>query len=151
MKPNTRLATVSRRRDTVRRHWPMLAAISVGGALGALARYGINSALPTAPGAFPWATFLINVLGCGLIGVLMVLITEVWVAHRLLRPFLGVGVLGGFTTFSTYAAETRALLRPDTILLAAGYLAGTLLAALLAVMLGIAATRAAFRHSGSIT
>ncbi|MFE3784921.1 fluoride efflux transporter FluC [Amycolatopsis sp. NPDC059090] len=74
-------------------------------------------------------------------GVLMVLVTETWSAHRLVRPFLGVGILGGFTTFSTYAVEARNLLQPDTVPLAFGYLGGTLAAALLAVLLGHAITR----------
>jgi fluoride exporter len=73
------------------------------------------------------------VVGCGLIGVLMVLSTEVLPAHRLLRPFLGVGVLGGFTTFSTYAVEFRGLLQPGSVPLAFAYLAGTVICALLAV------------------
>jgi len=64
------------------------------------------------PGHFPVDTFVINVLGCFLIGALMVLITEVWSAHRLLRPLLGVGLLGGFTTFYTYTRELRGVLRP---------------------------------------
>src|SRR5207244_13495326 len=109
--------------------------------LGARARYGISRLLPTPPGHFPWATFLVNVTGCALIGVLMVLVSEVWPAHRLLRPFLGVGVLGGFTTFSTYAVEIRDLLRPGTAGVAFGYLAGTVAGALLAVLIGIWATR----------
>ncbi|WP_200862919.1 fluoride efflux transporter CrcB [Amycolatopsis orientalis] len=115
--------------------------IALGGGLGALARYGLAQALPAAPGGFPWATFWTNVAGCFLIGVLMVLVTEAWSAHRLVRPFLGVGVLGGFTTFSTYAVEARNLLRPDTVPLAFAYLGGTLAAALLAVLLGHAITR----------
>nr|WP_199841194.1 fluoride efflux transporter CrcB [Amycolatopsis sp. AA4] len=115
--------------------------IALGGGLGALARYGLAQALPAAPGGFPWATFWTNVAGCFLIGVLMVLVTEAWSAHRLVRPFLGVGILGGFTTFSTYAVEARNLLRPDTVPLAFGYLGGTLVAALLAVLLGHAITR----------
>lgn len=119
----------------------MVAVISVGGGLGALARYGISRALPTAPGGFPWSTFLTNALGCLLIGMLMVLITEVWAAHRLLRPFLGVGVLGGFTTFSTYAVEFHLLARPGSLVTAFGYLAATVLTALFAVILGVVFTR----------
>ncbi|HEU5471383.1 MAG TPA: fluoride efflux transporter CrcB [Actinophytocola sp.] len=119
----------------------VLAVISAGGALGALARYGVGLAVPTVPGRFPLGTFLVNVTGCLLIGVLMVLITELRRAHRLVRPFLGVGVLGGFTTFSTYAEEVRGLLRPESIGTGLGYLAGTVLAALAAVWAGSGVTR----------
>lgn len=118
-------------------------AVGLGGGLGALARYGLALLLLTPPGRFPWSTFVTNTLGCLLIGVLVVLITEVWTAHRLVRPFLGVGVLGGFTTFSTYAVEVRALLHPGSVVLAFTYLAGTFLAAMLAVLIGVWATRAA--------
>jgi CrcB protein len=72
-----------------------------------------------------------------------VLITEVWSAHRLVRPFLGVGFLGGFTTFSTYTVEIHGLLRPGTVAVAFGYLAATLLGALLAVIAGVWITRKA--------
>ncbi|HEX3789029.1 MAG TPA: fluoride efflux transporter CrcB [Pseudonocardiaceae bacterium] len=119
----------------------VLGVIALGGGFGALARYGVGRLLPTEPDRFPWGTFAINLLGCALIGVLMVLITEVWSTHPLVRPFLGVGVLGGFTTFSTYANEVRGLLRPGEVLLAFGYLAGTLVGALLAVSVGVWLTR----------
>src|SRR5690348_233451 len=85
----------AQRHELVRGQGPVLVAIAIGGGLGALARYGLSQLLPTRPGEFPWATFFTNVLGCLLIGVLMVLITERWTVHRLVRPFLGVGVLGG--------------------------------------------------------
>lgn len=120
----------------------VLAVISIGGALGALARYGVALALPTPPGGFPWSTFIINVTGCALIGVLMVLVTDVFTGRPLLRPFIGVGVLGGYTTFSTYANEIRALLRPGSLPIAFAYLAGTLVCALLAVLVGMVAARA---------
>jgi CrcB protein len=120
--------------DQVRSELPVVAAVSLGGGFGALARYGIGLLVPSVPGRFPWGTFGINVLGCLLIGMLMVLATEVIRAHRLLRPFLGVGVLGGFTTFSTYSVETLQLLPSPTAFV---YLAGTLLAAVLAAMTGV--------------
>ena len=128
-------------------HGAVLVVIALGGGSGALARYGITLGMPPAPGQFPWATFVVNLLGCFLIGVLMVLITEVWSAHRLLRPFLGVGVLGGFTTFSTYAVEFRELLQPGSVLTGFSYLGGTVLGALVAVLLGTAAARWATRRS----
>ena len=129
-----------RRRARVR--GPVLAVVAIGGGLGAVARYGLTVLLPTPQRGFPWATFLVNVLGCLLIGVVMVLVTEVYAAHRLVRPFLGVGVLGGFTTFSTYALEIHSLLRPGTVGIAFAYLATTFVAAMLAVLAGTWVTRA---------
>ncbi|SLH84201.1 camphor resistance protein CrcB [Mycobacteroides abscessus subsp. abscessus] len=95
----------------------VLLAISLGGGLGALLRYLISTWWPTPPGHVPWATFVVNVTGCFAIGVLMVLVTEAWVTHRLLRPFAGA------------------------VLEALGYLAGTVLAALAGVVLGTGAAR----------
>src|SRR6201992_4401295 len=80
---------------------PALAVISAGGALGALARYGLATAWPHPATGFPWATWTINVSGSFLIGVLMVLIERRFAGRRLIRPFFGVGILGGYTTFST--------------------------------------------------
>lgn len=119
----------------------LLVAVSVGGGLGALARYGLSVLVPAGQGGFPLATFGTNVSGCLAIGVLMVVVTE-RKAHRLARPFLGVGVLGGFTTFSAYAVETDALLRTGHAGVALGYVAATLAGALLAVLAGTVATRA---------
>ena len=119
----------------------MLAVISLGGMVGALARYGIGYAFPASPTGFPWATFGINVAGCLLIGVLMVLVTDVWGGRKLIRPFLGVGVLGGFTTFSTYVVDIQRLVNSGAAGTALGYLAGTVLAAMAAVYAGITATR----------
>ncbi|MFF0494123.1 fluoride efflux transporter FluC [Nocardia sp. NPDC004068] len=139
-------------RESARERGVLMGVIAIGGSLGALGRYGLAQLWPTTPGGFPWATFATNVTGCFLLGVLMVLITDVWSAHRLLRPFLGVGVLGGFTTFSTYANETRNLLQPNSIGVAFGYLAGTLICALLATLLAVRITRAAcLRGDGKAT
>jgi CrcB protein len=125
---------------------PVLASIAVGGAIGALGRYGLAVAWPHASGHFPWATFVTNVSGCLLIGILMVLITEVWSAHRLVRPFMGVGVLGGFTTFSTYTGDIQQLVSGGAARTGLLYLVATILAALAAVHFGISVTRLAFRR-----
>ena len=135
--PDVDVHVPAQRRELARTHGGVLAVIALGGGLGALARYGLSVWLPTTPAHFPWGTFVINVVGCFLIGVLMVR----WGQRPLLRPFLGVGILGGFTTFSTYAAETRALLTPGEVPLAMAYLFGTLAAAMLAVLTGVALTR----------
>ncbi|MFD4239737.1 CrcB family protein [Streptomyces sp. NPDC058542] len=119
----------------------VLAAVAAGGALGALARYGALVLWPGAAG-FPWTVFAVNVSGCALIGVLMVLTVERGrVTHPLVRPFLGVGVLGGFTTFSTYAAGVSDLLVRQEALTALAYAAATAVAALGAVWAAAAGTR----------
>jgi CrcB protein len=128
----------------------VLGVIALGGGIGALARYGVSLLLPTVSGRFPWGTFTVNVVGCALIGVLMVLVTDVFTGRPLLRPFVGVGILGGFTTFSTYANEVRGLLRPGALPVAAAYLAGTLACALLAVVAGMAATHAVVKRTASV-
>ncbi|MFD8805453.1 fluoride efflux transporter CrcB [Streptomyces sp. NPDC059597] len=120
---------------------PVVAVVSVGGAIGATARYAGSLLWPTAAGGFPWTTFLINVTGCAVIGVFLVLVSEVWTAHRLLRPFFGTGVLGGYTTFSTYAVEIERLVDAGEARTALLYLAATLFAALGAVALAVTATR----------
>jgi CrcB protein len=120
---------------------PVLAAISAGGMLGAAARYGLGVAWPHAPTGFPWATLIINVTGCLLIGVLMVIVTDVVPHRRLLRPFLGVGVLGGYTTFSTYVVDIQRAASAGRAGLGLLYLGGTLVAALLAVWAGAGVTR----------
>ena len=129
----------------------MLGAVSAGGVVGAVARYGIGVAFPSGPAGFPWATFGVNVSGCLLIGVLMVLVAEVWPSRRLLRPFLGSGLLGGYTTFSTYAVDIQHLLAAGAARTALAYLAGTLFAALAAVYAGAAATRAAVDRLRPVT
>ncbi|HEX4816804.1 MAG TPA: CrcB family protein [Nonomuraea sp.] len=122
------------------RAWPVLVAVSAGGVAGALARYQLAVVLPHPPGGFPWSTFVANASGCLLIGVLMVLVGEVWTGRRLLRPFWGVGVLGGYTTFSTYVIDIHQAMRAGAAAVALAYLAATLVAALAAVWAGTAMT-----------
>ncbi|WP_052852498.1 fluoride efflux transporter CrcB [Streptomyces avicenniae] len=119
----------------------VLAAIALGGALGACARYGAGLLWPVAQDAFPWTTFAVNVTGCAAMGVLMVLVTERFTAHRLVRPFLGTGVLGGYTTFSTYATDARHLLTGGHVPTAILYLTATVACAVAAVTLAARLTR----------
>ena len=119
----------------------VLAAIAVGGIVGAEARYGLGVAVPHEPGQWPWATLIVNVSGCVLIGVLMVVLLELTHPHPLMRPLLGVGVLGGYTTFSTYTVDTLALLQNGHLVAAAGYFLLTPILALAAVSLGTTLTR----------
>ncbi|MDT0446845.1 MULTISPECIES: fluoride efflux transporter CrcB [unclassified Streptomyces] len=129
------------RRGPGRPPWPVLAAVALGGGLGAAGRYGAGRLWPVPPHGFPWTTFGVNALGCALIGVLMVVVTEARTAHPLVRPFLGTGVLGGFTTFSTYALDVERLMSDGHPRPALAYLILTPAAALTAVWLAAAATR----------
>ena len=132
-----------RRFEVLRSRWDVLLVISAGGALGSLARWGVGELLPWSGNGFPWATFVENISGGLALGMLMVFLLEVWPPHRYLRPFLGVGLLGGYTTFSTYMLESRVLLVGDQATTAFAYLAGSLVAGLGAVWLGITAARTA--------
>jgi CrcB protein len=132
-----------RRARLRRRHrqWDVVSVIAVGGALGATVRQLVSAALPDVSQGFPFGTFVVNLSGCLLIGLLMVSIVEVRRPHRLIRPFLGVGVLGGYTTFSTYAVETQRLIQAGDPRVAFAYFGGTVVGALLAVHVGVLLAR----------
>ena len=120
----------------------VLAVIAVGGVLGSEARYALAAWHPAAADQWPVTVFWINVAGSFLLGALMVLLTELTSPHRLMRPFLGVGVLGGFTTFSTAMVDVHRLFLAGRPALGFAYLLGTAVVALVAVTLGAVATRA---------
>lgn len=107
-------------------------AVAVGGAVGALARAGLSALVPHDDG-FPWTTFALNVSGSLLLALLVTLAAVR--THPVLVAGLGPGLLGGFTTLSTYAEETRVLVADGRPVLAAAYVVGTLAACLLAVAL----------------
>jgi fluoride exporter len=138
---------VERKRRRPGASMPDLAAIAVGGGLGSVARYGLSTAFPGGYG-YPWAIFTVNVSGCFLLGLLMVYLLEVWPPRRYLRPFLAVGLLGGYTTFSTYAAGVMTLLTGRAFALADAYALTSIVAALIAVWAGMKTGRlAAERHA----
>jgi CrcB protein len=126
----------------------LLAAL--GGALGALARWAVTTALPHAPGAWPWATLLVNLTGCLAIGALLAVLLARFPASPWLRPFLAVGVLGGYTTYSTFAVDVVQLARSGRGLLAVAYALASVLGGLVAVVLGLLAGRAAVRAVESV-
>jgi len=140
-------AAVDRR--PLRGELDVLVAVAVGGIVGAEGRYGIDRLVPATNTGFPWATFTINVTGCLLMGVLMVVLTELMTPHRLLRPLLGIGILGGFTTFSGFTVDTVRLLDAHRSGLALGYLVSTMAAAAAALALATAATRRLGRRAAS--
>ena len=115
----------------------LLGAVAAGGVLGSLGRYAVGLALPHAQGAFAWSTFFVNVTGSLAMGVLVVWVLSMTAPHPWLRPFLGVGVLGGWTTFSSYALDVHTMVQAGHGLAAASYLVGSLVVGLVAVGLGI--------------
>ena len=113
--------------------------VAIGGVVGALARAGIGWLVPHSdPASWPWATFITNLVGCALLGLVLAFVDgrhERWLVTaptraRLIRPLLATGVLGGFTTFSTFAVEIVRLIRADRVIEAGLYAA-------LSVLLGI--------------
>jgi CrcB protein len=126
----------------------LLAAL--GGALGASARWAVAGALPSSPGVWPWATLLVNLTGCLLIGVLLAVLLARFPASPWLRPFLATGVLGGYTTYSTFAVDTVELVDAGRPVLAAGYVLASVLGGVLAVVAGLLAGRAAARATETV-
>jgi CrcB protein len=113
--------------------------VMLGGAAGSLARYVLGVAIMSrAGGRFPLGTVSINITGSFLIGLLMTLFTERFSPHPNLRLFLVVGVLGGYTTFSSFEWETFGLVRDGARWLALLNAAGSVLAGYIAVWLGAA-------------
>tara|TARA_B110000971_G_C20000376_1_gene496510 strand:+ start:251 stop:625 length:375 start_codon:yes stop_codon:yes gene_type:complete len=99
--------------------------VACGGALGAVARFGISGLLK-APAGFPWATLGINLFGSFLMGLLVGWLSKQSGSHEGLGLFIGVGVLGGFTTFSAFSMEVFQLLEKRELLAMSGYLGGSL-------------------------
>ena len=128
-------------RQLLRERWDILLVIAAGGALGSLGRWSLAEAFPHGEGQPAWGTLIANVTGAFLLGVLMVFVLDVWPSRRYVRPFLGVGVLGGYTTFSTYMLDTRDLLASGEAVTAFAYLFGTLLCGLAAVWAGVVLAR----------
>lgn len=113
--------------------------IAAGGAAGAVARYGLGGWVQGQAGfRFPWGTFLVNILGSLLIGAALRSL-EATPASAELRALVTVGLLGSFTTFSTFTYETVALLEEGAFTRAAGYSVGSLLIGIVAVYAGISA------------
>lgn len=118
-------------------------AIAIAGALGALARYGLEGFISRrSPGAFPWGTFVVNVSGAFVLGFVFTVMTEQLTTAPWLRSGMTIGFLGAFTTFSTLSLETYRLVEDGALGLAAANALGSLASGLVAVYLGIVAGRA---------
>jgi len=140
--PDVDLHDPEQRLETQIHEWDLLAVISVGGVLGAEARYGLQRAMPAHAGDFPWTTLLINGVGSLAIGVLMIVVLEIAQPHRYVRPFVGVGILGGFTTYSTFAVDVVQLARHSHAAAAIAYVLASFAVCGAATFAAIVSTRA---------
>lgn len=119
-----------------------LAAVYAGGCVGALMRAEVATQLHASAGAWPWATFLVNVAGAFVLGLLLALETAGRLGSPHLRPLIGAGLCGALTTFSTFQLELFTLLDGGHAGLALGYAAASLGAGLAAVRIARALVRA---------
>jgi fluoride exporter len=129
---------------------PMLAStlVATGGAVGALARYQLGRLVTfvlgkEAASAFPWATLIVNLTGCLAMGLLFGWFIRQGATNESIRLLLGVGILGGFTTFSTFSLEMLLLMERGALGYAAAYAAVSVLAGLGALLIGVAMMRGA--------
>ena len=122
---------------------PVSLGVALGGALGALARYGLDRVIERRTFAvFPWSTFVINVSGCLAIGAVVAALVDRHQTPAWLRVGLVVGVLGGYTTFSTFAQESLDLVEANDLGLAALYAVGSVATGVAAVFVGVKIGRA---------
>jgi CrcB protein len=119
----------------------ILAAVALGAVAGTGLRYWVTRAMAGAPGSFPWPTLVVNISGSFLLGVLMALVVGRWPPRRYLRPFVGIGFLGAYTTFSTLVVEADLLVMDHAADVAATYVAVSLIGGLVAAFAGAAVTR----------
>jgi CrcB protein len=112
-----------------------LAAIFAGGFVGALARAALADTFSPRPGHWPWATFAVNIAGALLLGYAVTRLQERLPLSRYRRPFIGTGVCGALTTFSTMQVELMRMIDADRWALALGYAAASLAAGFGAVLL----------------
>ena len=127
----------------------LLGLVVVGGALGTMVRWSLGTAFPVPPGTFPWTTFSINVVGSLLLGLLLESLVrsgpdEGW--RRGLRLGAGTGVMGGFTTYSTFMVEAALLVRGGHVALGAVYVAGSVAAGVTAALAGMLVARLVVRR-----
>ena len=121
----------------------MILWVAAGGALGSAARYLVNVGAGRLLGSeFPWSTFIVNVLGCFLMGLLIGLMALRLNVGNEMRAFLTTGILGGFTTFSAFSLDFAVLVERKAYAAAGFYAAGSVVLSLAAVFLGLALVRA---------
>ncbi len=121
--------------------------VAIGGAIGASVRYGAGVWLVRPNAAFPWTTWSVNVLGCFLAGVFFALSQKYPALQQEARLLLMVGILGGFTTFSSFGLETFQLLRHGQNGLAIAYALSSVIAGVIALSVGFYLLQAVLKNT----
>jgi len=119
----------------------MVAAVGAGGVIGACLRYEVAKALPSGPAAFPVSTFLINVTGSFVLGALLTVLLERWRPSEYVRPLLASGLIGAYTTWSTFMVEADQLFQRGHLPMGVAYLVASICGGLLAGWMGVLAGR----------
>ena len=120
--------------------------VAIGGAAGSLVRAEVANDLPTAMNGFPWATLLVNLAGCAVLGFAIVAALERGRPSRYLRPLVGTGFCGGMTTFSTFVVEVDLLVKAGRLPTATWYIAATMVGGLTVTRAAIVLARAVWKQ-----
>jgi len=119
-------------------NYPVIGAVAVGGAIGSVARYVLNGFIQSAAwGGFPFGIFIVNISGGLIMGILTELMALKWNVSLELRAFLTTGILGGYTTFSTFSLDSAMLIERHAYGQAVAYIAGSALLSIAALFAGL--------------
>lgn len=118
-----------------------IAAVFAGGACGALVRTALGEVVPTGPGQWPWITFGVNIAGAFMLGYFATRLQERLPLSSYRRPFLGTGICGGLTTFSTMQVELLRMIEGNYLGLAAAYAGASIVFGYVAVQIATASVR----------
>ena len=110
--------------------------VFIGGGLGAVARYGVAKLVPSSTAGFPYPTFIANFISCVILGYLLGLIAQGQIDDKA-KLLLATGFCGGFSTFSTFSAETLSLIQNGQMGLATIYIGVSIVVCLIAVFIGL--------------
>lgn len=138
---------------TPKRDVDLFVAVAIGGVIGASARWGLSEVIATPRDQWPLPTFIINLTGAFILGLVIEFATAyapdpgASTFARRLRPFVVTGILGGYTTFSTYMVEAHGLVLEGRSAMAGLYIFGSMIAGVLCVVIGMGLGKALFRGS----
>jgi len=120
----------------------IILAVAIGGAVGSLLRYFVASAIQQPTMQFPWGIFVVNITGGFIMGVIVELSALKLQISPEVRAFLTIGILGGYTTFSTFSLDSALLIQRGAYMAAAGYIIGSTVLSITALFAGLALVRA---------